>query len=250
MKVKAKKAILAILLFLIVIVFVTLVNSINFNRERVKFNSERCECSSCNECEILLNDSTCQIVKLKSDIVNYTKKCINNVPSNKVFDCQTHKIDGIRELVIEWGIYTKNKENITIKNCYVSDFNQAIYIREVNYSFVQNNKLINNINQGVYLLYSSHNKIENNYAENNWIGYLSSGETDRYNKFYNNIATKNKIGFYFYGHYNEISYNKACDNIVNNVRGDVVCNSAPDNYGYNNSFRAVVYCPNINYTKC
>lgn len=87
-----------------------------------------CNCSTCDECETKLNAASCSVVQLNTSITNYNGACINNPEniSNKIFDCQGHTIDGTDAWEVDYAIIMYAKENVTIKNCPITDMNQAI----------------------------------------------------------------------------------------------------------------------------
>jgi len=66
-----------------------------------------CNCSTCEECNIQLNNPTCSIVNLiTNNITNYSGTCINSLNfSNKIFDCKGHIIDGDDNGTGLWNLF-------------------------------------------------------------------------------------------------------------------------------------------------
>ncbi len=86
---------------------------------------EGCTCDSCSSCTNALLDSSCPTVYLIQDI-STTSTCISqNSYSNKLFDCQNHKITGDSGAG-DFGIYFDNSENITVENCDIEYFDVGI----------------------------------------------------------------------------------------------------------------------------
>ncbi|MFN3527962.1 MAG: NosD domain-containing protein, partial [Candidatus Altarchaeaceae archaeon] len=120
-------------------------------------NNDVCTCSSCSDCTNALNDNTCSYVKLTTDIINYSGTCIDNPTNfnNKIFDCRGHKIDGSSwwDYHKRWhhyyGIYLNGKQNNTIRNCIITDFDCGIYLfSSSNNTLIGNNASSNDI--GIY----------------------------------------------------------------------------------------------------
>ncbi len=86
-----------------------------------------CSCSSCSECNTKLKDASCSTVTLTHDITGVSGTCVGASVSftNKVFDCQNHKISGSGS---GYGIGLSFKTGNTIKNCTITGFYRGIYI--------------------------------------------------------------------------------------------------------------------------
>jgi len=143
-----------------------------------KWNISGCECSSCEECNIQLNDPACSTVKLTADISNHPGTCIDNPPAfnNRTFDCQGHTIDGDGSgdfLDPTYGIYLNGKSGNIIKNCVVTNFYYGIYLRNSSNNALTNNTANYNTDwlletgYGIYLRNSSDNVLTNNTANYN-----------------------------------------------------------------------------------
>ena len=101
-----------------------------------------CECSSCSECTIMLNDEGCSEVRLtENEILAKATHCIGNPAgfNNKVFDCQGHQVTG---KAAGNGVLLTDKTGITVKNCAFTNFNRGLYLSKVT-DFILDN--VNNI---------------------------------------------------------------------------------------------------------
>ncbi|MEM5871287.1 MAG: hypothetical protein QW051_00270 [Candidatus Aenigmatarchaeota archaeon] len=88
--------------------------------------SPGCNCSSCYECNLKLNDENCDEVLLIANISSSTI-CINNPENfnNKTFNCQSYVISGNSLL---YGIYLNGKNNNIVKSCVITNFDVGIYL--------------------------------------------------------------------------------------------------------------------------
>ncbi len=161
---------------------------------------------ACADCSAALNDNTncanqVNYVGIVS-INNRTETCIYNPANftNKIFDCQGHKIDGDDAT---WGgyahgIYLEGKSNNTIKNCVLTNFGKGIYLRSSSGNKMSNNTANLNFKFGIGLDSSPGNSIINNTANlNNGVG-ISFGSSSG-NSIINNTANlNNRSGIYLY----------------------------------------------------
>mgnify|MGYP003875885617 CR=1 FL=1 len=172
------------ILFLIVLVF-----SFAFISKTV--SAVTCTCLNCTDCTEKLNNASCDEVLLSADITNFKESACINQPenaSNKIFNCDGHKIDGID--TDAYGIYFHSVENITIKNCEITDFKSGLYLYNVSGAIVENIKGSSNKN-GIEI-YSTHNTIrDSTFSQNTQSGVLIR---DGNNDFINITASENKYG--------------------------------------------------------
>ncbi|MBU5575417.1 MAG: right-handed parallel beta-helix repeat-containing protein, partial [Candidatus Aenigmarchaeota archaeon] len=176
-----------------------------------------CECSYCEDCIEKINNESCGNIKLTSDILEHPRTCIYNPENfnNKVFDCQGHVISGFNN--IEYGFFIFGKQNNTIKNCIISNFDTGIYLYSnnsllINLTFYNNsysgisfyNSLYNNLTNivvygstggsGIYIYYlSDNNTLTNITASENFNGIQI--EKSNYNSLFNINSSKNYYGF-------------------------------------------------------
>ncbi len=95
-----------------------------------------CECDSCSLCTNAMNDPSCAIVKLVSDIGGSVSTCIDNPLgfSNKTLDCDGHIIQATKHGIC----LTTNLENSVIKNCVLKDMKYGMEIISLNNFTFQN----------------------------------------------------------------------------------------------------------------
>ncbi|MFH1721871.1 MAG: right-handed parallel beta-helix repeat-containing protein, partial [Candidatus Altiarchaeota archaeon] len=112
--------------------------------------STTCYCSTCDECEVQLNNQSCTIVYLTADITGQAVTCINN-PANindTIFDCQGHSIEGTGANA---GITTTSKGNLTVRNCVIQNFATGIYNYYGDYCSYINNTFYNMSSTCMYI---------------------------------------------------------------------------------------------------
>ncbi|MBU0980904.1 MAG: right-handed parallel beta-helix repeat-containing protein, partial [Nanoarchaeota archaeon] len=121
---------------------------------------------------------------LKNDILNEVKvTCMNITSGNVTLDCESHLIDGqggaAKYGIISDGNPTSPLSNVTILNCRLDDWGYGIYLKNTNYSLVNNTNATGNT-FGLYL----------NYVDNTVFSYLnvsaSTGDGVTSNNAYHN----------------------------------------------------------------
>jgi len=125
-----------------------------------------------------INISSCSVLDqegetylLTADIINSsTSYCINISANNIVFDCQNHLIDG--DDSAQYGIYiyrsSAQTTNITIKNCRVSDWDEAnVYLKNADGNTLTNINVFSSPNDGINLSSSDSNTLTNITAYSN-----------------------------------------------------------------------------------
>lgn len=161
--------------------------------------SGTCNCLSCSDCKDALEDTiNCNVlVKLTINIVNISSTCINEPETgdNKIFDCDGHIIDGTDE-GNKRGIYMQKQDNVTIRNCIISDFDEGILLIEGFNSTLEYNNLFSN-QYGIYFdAIGDFNIINDNIVCNNTITDIYFG------------ALKNNSGS---NNFCNTTYNWICD---------------------------------------
>ncbi|MEM5819469.1 MAG: NosD domain-containing protein, partial [Candidatus Aenigmatarchaeota archaeon] len=198
----------------------------------IDLGNGECECNSCGDCINALNSPNCNIVYLTADISNWAGTCIINPANfnNKIFDCQGHIIGG-DDSGYDYGIYLYNKQNNTIKNCIITDFETGIFLLSSSNNTLTNNTANSNSNSGIYLRFSSNNILTNNTMNNNIFNFGIFGDDISY--YYQDIDTSNTVdGKPIYYWTNE-------KNAPNN------CKNAEINESTNAGFVALISCDNI-----
>ncbi|MBN1386299.1 right-handed parallel beta-helix repeat-containing protein [Candidatus Woesearchaeota archaeon] len=115
--------------------------------------------------------------------------------SNIVLDCNGHSITGSGS---GYGINNSaGFDNITIKNCTITNFTEGISFKSSSDSNILDNIVSSNANQGIILRDGSNNNlIENNIADNNGQSgiYLGSASSCNNNDITNNQLNGNNMG--------------------------------------------------------
>ncbi len=142
---------------------VALIFSIN-NVKAYDDNGTYFTCYNCSDCINALNNNTYNEVRLGADISNFSGIfCINNPEnfSNKLFDCQEHVVDGDDSMGND-GVFLGGKENNTIRNCIITDFDHGFWLLGVENITIENNNISSCIGDGISALNSINIEIRNN----------------------------------------------------------------------------------------
>lgn len=166
--------------------------------------------------------------------------------SNVVLDCNGAIINGTMT-GSDYGIYSRDYDNVTIKNCNVMNYLTGIELEMSSDSTITHNNLSFN-RYGIYLFYSDDSMVTNNNANSNkykGIGLASSsnnlvtnnnanangdgiflGSFSQNNKIAGNNASSNKqAGIYIYGDSssNKFSNNRMNNNLYGIYLGSCIC---------------------------
>ncbi len=169
-----------------------------------------CNCSSCEECNKKLNNTSCSIVILNVSITNQNTTCINNPErfNNKIFDCQDNIISGDNYNDI-YGIYLENKFNNIIRNCNIMNFYNGIVLSSSANNILTNNN-VNSNHVGIYLWNSLNNTLEKNKILENHLGIFSKNSDSLINS---NIVCDNTNSDFSYSDWKtSFGNNNTCDN--------------------------------------
>jgi len=155
---------------------------------------------------------------LVNDIIDSdASTCMNILANNIVLDCQGHIIDGM-DVLPTFGIYT-NYDNITIRNCVVTDWYTGVRIDckptgEAPYSTTLTNIVANSNEWGMNICstYGIFTNLTANYNDRNGI-YFGYSEHDMINNITANY--NRRYGIYVGGE------NSSVANGVANYNGDV-----------------------------
>jgi len=172
---------------------------------------------------------------LTQDIINSgTTSCMNILANNVTLDCQYHTIDGNDIAYNGINIYRSVSEttNITIKNCFLSDWSNANINLEKAYGNVIENIITTSSSYGIKLIHSNYNTITNITAINNndfGVYFLYSD----HNTISDSISNGNHDGIYlFFGDLNTIKNSR----IEDNSRWGICFSNSDMNKVYNNLF--------------
>ena len=205
---------------------------------------------------------------LTADILNCPFNGLNITASNVLLDCQGHTISGNRSSFSS-GIFARNVNNTSIKNCVVQNFETGIRFQSVRLGQLTNNTATNNalgylldafengilasnradnqVGSGFVLDGAVNISLISNTANNNtFFGFFTSFSGNI--NFVNNSARDNGLyGFYiYYTTFTTLTSNTA----KNNNYGFVAENSQNNNFSYNtandNSYGFLLFFSELN----
>ncbi len=196
-----------------------------------------------DNCSVL--DTAGEIYNLTQDILNSPNTtCMNITADNVTLDCNGYKIDGVYSSST-YGVYWNGNDNITIKNCNITDWWYGVYLDSSfdnvifsnnfthNYHGVEmidswyNNVSVNfmeSVNNDIYLDNSSNNSIGHNSMKNSDIG-IAFYSNSRYNTLFRNVLESfNSYAIYLY----QSSANFFRDSIINSTSANIYHFSSGD----------------------
>ncbi|MBU0460804.1 MAG: right-handed parallel beta-helix repeat-containing protein [Nanoarchaeota archaeon] len=147
-------------------------------------------------------------------VVESDVSCLEITADEVTLDCQGKTIKGSGN---GKGIYLNNVKRAMIKNCRITDFEDAIWAKSSSKSYFDRNIITDNEGNGLVLEGSTNNHLSNN---------VISGNDD------------NGIYLIYNSNENEFSNNRICDN----DRHDLNCQLSRKNFGQGNSFDKIVSC--------
>ena len=110
-------------------------------------------------------DTLTSSLTMTGDLSNCPGNGIIFGSNNIVLDCQGHTIEGDGSGYSN-GIYLNSRQNNTIKNCIIRNFDYGIFLDHSSNNFLTNNTANSN-RYGIYLYSSSTNFLTNNPANSN-----------------------------------------------------------------------------------
>jgi parallel beta-helix repeat protein len=157
-----------------------------------------------------INNSMCGTITTSTTLYNNLTSsgtCITFGASNIVLDCNGFNISGDGT---ENGIEAITKDNITVKNCNVWNYERAVYFEAISNSFINNITASNNAYIGIYLYDSSNNSFSNIITNENGNSGIEI-DTNSNNNLITNYTTSLNVlqGIYIYANSNS--------NILSNV---------------------------------
>jgi parallel beta-helix repeat protein len=166
---------------------------------------------------------------LTQDIIDSSiSPCISISANNITLDCQNHVIDGVGDEET-YGIYVYNVQNVTIKNCLLTDWDFGLYLYNSNSSTLLNiNSNSNSIS--IYLDSSSYNQIINS---TNSVGniYLDSSS---YNQIINSTFNSTYAGITLHSS----SYNQIINSTFNFNADGIFLSYSSNNQIINSTFNS------------
>jgi len=121
---------------------------------------------SCSECQCILNEIGCgstlyEDTVLSADILDCPEYGLNFGYGGLVLDCDGHKITGQGRENSDSGVRIYNRNNVIVKNCVITDFNDGISLWYGNNANIHSNQLLNNT-VGILMHYGTGNKFYSN----------------------------------------------------------------------------------------
>ena len=172
------------------------------------------ECSNCADCSgYIQNSSAGDTIELIQSISKADNYCINlNDKNNIIFDCQNNFIEGNSAAFGIFSMYGPTNNN-TIKNCNISKFGDAIWIKSGSNYIFDNITTTNNSGYGIVLYplgINNNNSFFNVITNSNNKG-LFIGKANN-NNLINITANNNVFGIIFDGFNNTLTNIKASSN--------------------------------------
>jgi len=158
---------------------------------------------------------------LTTNIIDSANSTCMSVNANDItLDCQGNTIDGVLA-TNTWAIYAANKKNITIQNCYLTNWYEAILLRDgYAYNFtIINNSIVNNKQMGL----------------ESWT--INDSTISFNNISYNNYSALSLLSVFFVGGNVTIANNTLCNNprgvdaqsiFRSTIANNTICSSAID----------------------
>ncbi|MDP1729284.1 MAG: right-handed parallel beta-helix repeat-containing protein, partial [archaeon] len=138
--------------------------------------------------------NTSNAVYTMNQSIYTTGTCFNITADNVTVDGNGFSIDGDSPGT-DYGIYSKNKLNLTIKNFEnITHFDEGIYLINVNNSLIQNNNVSLSGDSGIFLSSSSHNRLISNNLSKGYFGIQISASS--FNIFGNMTLNSNSWGIH------------------------------------------------------
>ena len=159
-------------------------------------NAKAIDISSCSN----LNQTGATYYLTQDIIDSSATTCMDITANNITLDCQGHVIDGTDAFGINHGIYSFQKNNITIKNCIISDWFAGIFFSRSDYNTLTN-ITANSNKYGLIFDFSDYNIIsDSNLINNTYYDFFldtDKTELDCHIELINITGTDNKpIVFY------------------------------------------------------
>jgi len=151
--------------------------------------------------------------------------------SDIILDCNNATLNGTGSGA---GIYVENKNNVTIKNCRILNYDTGIYLYYSSNNNIENNTANSN-DWGIYLSRSSNNILQENKISNNNIGILSDDSDTIINS--NFVCNNTDSDFDSFDWLSSSGDNNTCDNAdgwddSNKIGCANLCLQSPSISGY------------------
>ncbi|MCK4497381.1 MAG: right-handed parallel beta-helix repeat-containing protein, partial [Candidatus Aenigmarchaeota archaeon] len=200
---------------------------------------------------ITCGDNITEDTVLTQDLLNCSSG-LNIGADNIMLDCNGHTVSGTLSGQQFHGIFAEGRDNITIKNCIISNYlnSSAIYLNQTHNSRLDNNTVLDS-GSGIVLENSTNNNVTNNRVnDTNWAislwqsshlnriinntlacggVFLNSGDNNTLSN--NTIHNNNGTGIYLEDCFDNIISNNT---VYNNTDEGIYLKSSDGNLIYNN----------------
>lgn len=150
-----------------------------------------------DNCSLL--DTAGETYVLTQDILDSPNTtCMNITADNVTLDCNGSKIDGVYSSNT-LGVHAENRENVTVKNCNITDWWFGVHLNLTCNSTVFSNNFTHN-DHGFDINNSVYNNISDNFLESVTYGIYASNSTN--NSIGNNFIRNGTVGIGFYSYSN------------------------------------------------
>ena len=154
--------------------------------------------NSCPSPPLSCGSTITRNTNLTADLTSSGITCITIGVDNIVLDCAGHSIIGSNNIGTT-GILSTSRNNVTIKNCKISNFGSGIKLDSSQTSKIINNTATANVLVGIYLYSSSNNNVTNNTANSNSYAGINLQSSSINNNIANNVVYSNNHGIFLDG---------------------------------------------------
>ena len=173
------------------------------------------------DCTLAVNDSSYNITYLNVSITDFSFTFINDPInfSNKTFDCRGFTIDGT-DNTTSYGILLTAQDNVTIKNCIITDFGAGIAINTgTTNTTIINNTFSSDALYGILVTNAANTNVTNNsFTAMPFYGLFVTGASSQRGYYARNTFDNISNTAILFAS-NGGNYSTVRDNIINHVVG-------------------------------
>ena len=160
-------------------------------------SAQNVSAANIDSCSVL--DTAGETYVLIQDIDDSSNSmCMNITADNVTLDCNGYKIDGVYS-ASTYGVYAFGRNNVTVKNCNVTDWWDGIRLNLTSDSMISNSNFTGN-NDGIEMISSWYNDVNDNFISSvNEDIYLSNSSQ---NSITRNSMKGSDFGISFYSNSN------------------------------------------------
>lgn len=237
-----------IIISLVILLVLALAVQVNVADPELPLEGQTQECNSCVYCTTVASDAG--YIKLTTNLTQYTT-CITISHDDIVFDCQGYTLDS-NSSSGQKGFLSNTFNNITIKNCILTDWDNAILISSGKNITLYNNTFIDsapNQNDAYIFIQSTNNtNISMNTFSKDIDGYSNAGllfnQNSRSHHIYNNTFNNLTKGLLTWMSGYSLEYLNITNNIFNDndysfyfydlatTSNNIIANNSLNGYNY------------------